>query len=313
MDKPEGEWRDFVENLAIRALLGVALRMPYERRVRAFGWIVSRVVAPFAGWDRRISENLAYVCPDLPRAEVRRLKRAVPDNAGRMLIESYSGEEFLNRTRDLPLTGPGVAAFEAARAEGRPVVLVTAHLGNYYAARGALASKGHDMAVLYRPMKNAQFNDHYVRAMNEIGEPNLPADRRGVLNFVRHLSRGGIAGILLDVYAVGGAPIRFFGKRAPTALSAAEWAIRYDALVVPIYALRKPDGLSFEIVMDAPIKTASPRRMTQALTDSLERQVRTHMDQWFWIHRRWENKRRRADADVPDAGEEPGDSGVQRT
>ena len=30
--------------------------------------------------------------------------------------------------------------------------------------------------------------------------------------------------------------------------------------------------------------------MTQALNDSLEAQVRAHMDQWFWIHRRWAKK-----------------------
>jgi KDO2-lipid IV(A) lauroyltransferase len=27
--------------------------------------------------------------------------------------------------------------------------------------------------------------------------------------------------------------------------------------------------------------------MTQALNDSLELLVRQHLDQWFWIHRRW--------------------------
>ena len=27
--------------------------------------------------------------------------------------------------------------------------------------------------------------------------------------------------------------------------------------------------------------------MTQALNDSLEHLVRKHLDQWFWIHKRW--------------------------
>ncbi len=27
--------------------------------------------------------------------------------------------------------------------------------------------------------------------------------------------------------------------------------------------------------------------MMQALNDDLETLVRAHMDQWFWIHRRW--------------------------
>jgi KDO2-lipid IV(A) lauroyltransferase len=31
--------------------------------------------------------------------------------------------------------------------------------------------------------------------------------------------------------------------------------------------------------------------MTQAINDSLEAEVRGHMEQWFWIHRRWKPDR----------------------
>jgi KDO2-lipid IV(A) lauroyltransferase len=31
--------------------------------------------------------------------------------------------------------------------------------------------------------------------------------------------------------------------------------------------------------------------MTQALNDSLEAQTRKHMEQWFWVHRRWKPAR----------------------
>lgn len=287
MRKTDGDWRAFSQNLAIRAVLGLALRLPYERRVRFVGWVVSRIVAPMAGWRRRIALNLEHVMPDLPPEEVARLKRAVPENAGRSLIEIYSGDAFIDRVKASPLTGPGVNAFLEAREAGRPVILVTAHFGNYDAPRAALFAQGHPLAALYRPMRNPAFNDHYVAAISKIGEPVFPADRRGITNLIRHLAAGGIMGILVDVHAVDGAPLRFFGKRAGTALSAAEWAIKYDALMVPIYGIRQPDGLSFEVYLDAPVSPGTPETMTQALNDSLERQVRKHMDQWFWIHRRW--------------------------
>ncbi|MCG6903848.1 MAG: lauroyl acyltransferase, partial [Rhodobacter sp.] len=72
-----------------------------------------------------------------------------------------------------------------------------------------------------------------------------------------------------------------------TALSAAEMAVKYDALVVPIYGLRHADGIGFDIIVDTPIPHGEPLTMTQAMNDSLARLVRDHMDQWFWIHRRW--------------------------
>jgi KDO2-lipid IV(A) lauroyltransferase len=77
------------------------------------------------------------------------------------------------------------------------------------------------------------------------------------------------------------------GHPAMTALSAAELALRYDAVVIPAYGLRQPDGLGFDLILEAPVPPDTPEAMTQALNRSLEAHVRTHMDQWLWTHRRW--------------------------
>lgn len=287
MTPTPGDWRDFSQNAAIRAVLGVAGLIPYRLRVPFVGWVVARIIAPLAGWDKRIARNLAHACPDLPPSEVRRLQQAVSDNAGRTLIEIYSGDAFVDRVKDAPLTGPGTNPFLEARAAGQPVILVTAHFGNYDALRGALFAQGHPLGALYREMRNAQFNDHYVRAISKIGEPVFPSNRKGILGLLKHLTAGNIIGILVDVHAGNGAQLSFFGKPAPTALSAAEWALKYNALMVPIYGIRRENGLDFDVLLDTPIAHSTPEEMTQALNDSLEAQVRAHMDQWFWIHRRW--------------------------
>lgn len=293
MQKTDGDWRAFIQNLPVQALLWVAMRMPYERRVVFMGHVVSRIVAPLARWDRRIARNLEIACPDLPPSEIRRLQRAVPDNAGRTLIESYSGGEFIARAKNASMSGAGLAPFREARAQGRPVILVTAHFGNYFSARAALQAEGHTMAALYRPMRNAWFNRHYVAAITKVGEPLFPDDRKGVLGLVRHLSHGGIIAIVADVHVVDGARLKFFGRPAKTSLSAAEWALKYNALMIPAYGIREPDGFSFRVLLDAPIPKGTPAEMSQAVNDSLEAQVRLEMHQWFWIHRRWSKKKSR--------------------
>ncbi len=276
----------WLEDRLFRSLLALALRLPYPRRVALFGR-VARLVAPLIGWRRRIRANLALVRPDLPAAEVERLARAVPDNVGRALIEMYSGAEFLARAGASPVAGPGLAALAAARAQGRAVLMVTAHLGNYLAARAALAARGHAIAGLYRPMNNPFFNRHYVAAMEALGRPLFPRGRQGLGAMLRFLREGGALGILIDQHVSRGAPLTFFGARAYTALSVAEMALKFDALVIPTYGIRQPDGLSFAVVLEAPVPHTTPEAMTQALNDSLEAQVRAHMDQWLWIHRRW--------------------------
>lgn len=277
----------WAQDRLLRTLIGALLLLPYEWRVPLCGWVMSRLIAPLAGWDRRIRDNLARVMPDLPEAEVRRLMRRVPDNVGRSVIESYSGREFVARAARHPVGGPGLATLEAAHAEGRPVVIVTGHFGNYDASRAALMARGFRIGGLYRPMNNRYFNEHYVRAMAAIGEPIFPRGKQGLAGMLRHLRGGGMLGLLIDVHMRDGAVLQFFGQPAKTALSAAELALKYDAPLVPVYAIRDANGLDFTIRVGEPIPRGTPAGMTQALNDSLEEIVRDHMDQWFWIHRRW--------------------------
>jgi KDO2-lipid IV(A) lauroyltransferase len=282
---------DYMANLAILSILGIARAIPYRARVPMVGWIVSRLVSPIAGYSKRVRENLNLIFPDMPEAEVERLVKAVPDNAGRTLIEIYSGRDFTKRFASAPLTGPGVAALDEAHANGRPVVLVTGHFGNYDAPRAALIAKGYNVGALYREMNNGYFNPHYVNAISQVGTPVFPRGRKGLSGLIRFLRDGGMVGFLIDQYMQDGADVTFFGHRAPTALSAMELALKYDALVVPAYGIRQPNGLDFEVVCEAPIEASDPLTMTQALNDSLEALVRENLDQWFWIHRRWKPER----------------------
>src|SRR5690606_17911680 len=162
------------------------------------GWLMTHVVAPLAGYRRRIRDNLALILPDLPPAEVERLVRAVPDNVGRTLIEIYSGAEFAERVARAPMTGAGVAALESAHRDGTPVLLITGHFGNYDAARAALIARGYRVGGLYRPMDNRWFNDHYVRAISAIGTPLFPRGRRGLADMVKFLRSGGMLGMVID-------------------------------------------------------------------------------------------------------------------
>ncbi|WP_226550391.1 lysophospholipid acyltransferase family protein [Celeribacter naphthalenivorans] len=287
----EGTLGQYLGNLATRGLLALALSLPYRTRVRFMGWFMARIFAPLAGYTNRVRENLHHVLPDLPEAEVKRLMRAVPDNAGRTLIEIYSGPEFIAKMKDIRFDGPGAEILREARDTRRPVILHTGHFGNYDVPRAALIAHGYDVGSLYNPMKNKFFNVHYVKAIGTIGQPLFPRGRRGYAQLLKHLKSGGMIGFLSDVYVHQGAMLTFFGKPARTALSAAELALKYDALLVPIYGVREEDGLNFRVQVEAPIPHGTPEDMAQALNDSLEAITRQHMEQWFWIHRRWKPER----------------------
>ncbi|MDS9468314.1 lysophospholipid acyltransferase family protein [Paracoccus sp. MBLB3053] len=282
---------DRLANGTFLAIMGLARILPYERRVPAMGWFFARFLGPVAGWRKRIRENLAKARPDLDDREIARLTRAVPDNAGRSLAEIYSGQEFIGRIHGAdPLSGPGLPALEQAAAAGRPVILAVAHFGNYDAMRAALTGRGWPVGALYRPMNNEAFNRHYIPAMQAIAEPMFPRGRSGLAAMLRFLKGGGWLSLGYDQFDDNGAVLRFFGLPTKTVLTPAELAIRYDALILPIAGIRQPDGLSFRVEVGEPIAHSDPETMMQTLNDHLENQVRQHMEQWFWIHRRWKER-----------------------
>jgi Kdo2-lipid IVA lauroyltransferase/acyltransferase len=288
-----GTSADRVVDAGLRTLIAGALRLPYERRVPFMGAVMRRGLGPLAGYRRRALENLALVRPDWSGARRREVADAALDNFGRTLIENYSHRELGARLASTPLSGEGPPHLERARAEGRPVLFVTGHFGNHEAPRHVLTRLGHSVGGLYREMSNPLVNRHYAATMAEVSGPVFAKGRRGTLGFVRHLKAGGLLTILFDVFEGDGIPLPFLGRDALTATTAADLALRYDALLLPYWGLRGPDGLAFDTVLEAPIPHGPPEAMMREATERLEARIEAHPGQWFWVHRRW--KRRRAD------------------
>lgn len=270
---------------AILLLLHAPRVLPYRPRLAVVAWAMAHVFGPVAGYRARIRDNLHHVLPDLPAREVRRLSRAVPANTGRMLAEIAAGQRFIDEIAKMPMQGPGLPALDTARATGQPIVIVSGHFGNFDAARCALAQRGHSIGALYRPVDDPRLDRFFHDVLSRIAAPVFPRGRKGLGQMVRFLRQGNAVAILLDQYVHGGAALTFFGKPAPTSLSAAEMALKYGALLVPVYGIRR--GPRFDIVAETPIPHSDAETMTQSINDSLEARVRAHMDQWLWIHRRW--------------------------
>lgn len=302
MPKPRRLWLDWTVDRAARGLLWLAFRLPYETRVPMMGRVF-RGLGGAIGYRARAEEQLAYIHPDMPAAERHRIARAVLDNFGRVLIENYSTADQLRWAQRWVPQGPGWPACEAARQAGRPILFVSGHFGNYQAARAAMNVRGYEMGGLYRLMNNPYANAHYVASVEGVGGKAFARDRRGLAGFVKVLREGGQGAMLIDQYFAAGTRLDFLGKPAPTALSAGEMALKYDALLVPIYAERAANGLDFDVTLEAPIPHSDPRTMTQALNDSLAARVRARPEQWFWVHRRWKPLRQARYFPADDADE----------
>ncbi len=280
---------DWLADRVLRGLIAAALALPYRRRVPIMGAVVRRGIGPLAGYRARAIRHLGQIYPDMPPARRRRIADAVTDNAGRTLIENYSHHELGQRLVGTPVTGGGMEALAAARAEGRPVIFVTGHFGNYEAPRHVLHGMGYRIGGIYRAMSNPFFNSHYVRTMEDVSGPVFEKGRRGTIGFARHLKSGGMATILFDIHDRQGIQVDFLGRPAWTSTSAADLALKFDAALIPYFGTRRRDGLGFDVAVEAPVAPASPRAMVEEMTARLAARVEADPGQWFWVHNRWKD------------------------
>jgi len=251
------------------------------------GWLMARVIAPLAGYRRRVRQNLRLIWPDMSERDLRALCLGVPDNFGRTLAEIFSGSQFKARLKDCRLEGDGVEALRQAHAAGRPIILVSGHFGNHDAVRACVSEQFSPVGALYRPLRSQAFNGAWEAAISGIAAPIFPLGRRGLAEMVRYLKSGNIVALLIDQHQGSGAPLDFMGRPAMTALSAAEMALKYDALLLPVFGLRNPDGLSFRALIEAPIAPSDAQTMTAEFNARMGAMVTAYPAQWFWVHRRW--------------------------
>ncbi len=284
-DKGPGAW---LTNLVMVFLLTAPKILPYTWRIPFYGWLSSSVLTPLTGHAKRARDNLARVCPELSADEIARISRAAANNAGRMVAEMYSRKGLFHRIQNLEMQGPGVSVLEAALEAQKPIIAVSGHFGNYDVLRAMFCRAGHQVGGLYRPMKNVFFNRHYTSHLKAIAAPSFPVGRRGLGGMIRHLRAGNMIALLPDQRDFDGAKLSFFGHPVMTPLSAAELALKYDAVLIPAYAIRQQNGLDFQVVIEDPIPHSDPKTMMQAVNDSLEARVRANMGQYLWAHRRWQ-------------------------
>lgn len=288
----KGQFADWCSDRVLRALLGMVMLLPYRRRVPAMGWVMAHVIGPVTGYRRRAAAHLAMIYPEMSAEDLQSTATAVCNNFGRTLIENYSWQEFGDTLSKTTPQGPGLAAIAAADIAAQPIIFVTGHIGNHEAPRHVLTQSGLTIGGLYRPMTNTYFNEHYAKTMSSWGGPVFAQGRQGTIGFAKHLRSGGKATLLFDVANAGGINIPFLGQPARTATSAADLALRFNAVVIPYFGIRRADGISFDIYVEAPIATGTPDAMMHEMTRRLEARIAATPEQWFWVHRRWKQPKK---------------------
>lgn len=280
--------------LAIVTPLGLALAwLP----ARVGLWVGARLGdLAWAALPRRRAvalENLTRAFPERPAPELARVGRDSFRHLGMNFVESCvfyfrPPARLLSR-----VSIEGLSHFEAADAQGRGMLLLTAHYGNWELLAASHALARFPLSVVMRPLDSPAFEPILERFRLRSGV-ELITKRRALTDIVDALRRRRMVGILLDQNASRreGVFVPFFGVPASTSKGMALIALRTGAPVLPVFIRRRPDGRHV-VHAGAPVPVPSDGDVvafTRAFNEAIEAAIRRAPEQWFWLHRRWKTR-----------------------
>lgn len=283
-------WRRY----AFRSLGGIALAgADFGARYIA---LMSRVVGAILYWlrplaTRRDLRNLALALPDLTRTEHRRILRAsLVDGAvvGLESMQLMAGR----RSREQLLAGirsADMAPLDAARAQGRGVIVVSAHIGNFTMVPIYLAQQGYPVHLIFREARYVP-DGLYPRRLRDLGVTPIDADDgAGVARaLLAALREGGVVMIYLDQgMKSGGVPVQFLGKTVAMPDGPVVLARRTGAPVLA--AFYEPPRGHLAVYGPVPMsgREVPVASDVQRLAELAEREIRTLPEYWSWRYRRW--------------------------
>jgi KDO2-lipid IV(A) lauroyltransferase len=284
------------EYMATRALATVLGPMPW-RLASAFGAGVARLgYAPLGIRRAVVDEHLRQSFPQLSSSARAQMAKEAYGNLGRTTIEATalagaSAEQVLARFDG----AEGWELLEAAHAQGRGVLLVSGHVGNWEIAGAYVAARGLPIDVVARRLQNPLVDRYVQRTREQLGM-TVVRDKDAVRHVPRALRENHIIALLSDndVITVASTFVPFLGRWARTPRGPAVFALRQKVPLLFAAALRQPSGRYRFLVRPVPIPEVAAEEAVDALVASytrvLEDVVRAYPSQYFWQHRRWKRQ-----------------------
>ncbi|MEZ6071201.1 MAG: lysophospholipid acyltransferase family protein [Pirellulales bacterium] len=182
--------------------------------------------------------------------------------------------------------------------DDRPTIICSAHYGNFEVAGYVLGLLGFPTYTVARTLDNP-FLDRFVNRFRGMTGQFILAKKGGYEKIVEVLESQGTMTFLADQYAGRkGCWVDFFGRPASVHKAIALFALNHDAPLAMGYARRVGGPLEYELVTPAVIdprddraEVQGARELTRWFTGEIEAFVREAPEQYWWLHRRWKDRR----------------------
>ena len=246
----------------------------------------------FRDAHERSLANLKRLRPELSDEERQKMAMSRWDNIGRLMTE-FAVLERLMREGRVTIEGQEHLVAARAVADGRGMIMLGMHLGNWEVYSPAMASLGLAMTAFYEPpvSRSRDLISRAVRA--RLGVELVAPEQADVRPAIRALAAGKHLGVFGDESPHGRVRAPFFGRPPDIGGNLANivrFARRTNSVILPGYVLRvRKARFNFcflpPIVLEAE-ETPGARLLedVERLNGVIEPLICAHADQWYYLH-----------------------------
>jgi KDO2-lipid IV(A) lauroyltransferase len=205
----------------------------------------------------------------------------------------------------------GKEHLDQAFAQGKGVIIVSAHFGNFPLMLLRLAQEGYSANAIIRRTRDEKIEEYFQKQRTSLGLHTIYSHPRQhcVLESLKALRNNAFLFIPLDQNFGSGAGVfvDFFGEKAATATGPVVFALRAGSPIVPMFIVREPNDTHKIIIEPAMMieKQEDEKKTVEhnvaRITRIIEQYIRHYPQEWGWMHRRWKSRPKKEVADEKDA------------
>lgn len=237
--------------------------------------------------------NLGFCFPNLNDFEAYKIIRQTYENFAFFASEFIKNQD-LNKEQILQKANIiNEEYLTNAINSGRPIIVQTAHYGNWEFFPLAMASKFDKISVIGRNL-DSKVMDKILSKNRQKFDIELIPKKDAAKRVLQAIRSGRRLGVLVDQNAgLDGIECEFFGKKISHTPAVSIFAKKTNALIIPAFARRNAKNPNLiDIVFFEPIdiNLLGPDAIqiaTQMQSDATQKIIESKPDEYFWMHKKF--------------------------
>ena len=259
------------------------------------GEIIGKYFGPLFRKRTIAKKNILIAFPNFNEKSINEMIDRMWKNIGRIFGEYIHINKFSiidNSKKKIVFTNRNDT--EILKKNNKPIVFFSGHFANFELMAKCLQELGFNIGAIYRPLNNIFLNPimEFIRK-KYICPIQIEKGSNGTKKLIKHISNNNPLALMVDQRLSSSIRVPFFDQPATTTITPAQLAIKYDALLVPVF-LKRLEKTNFEFFIEEPLITNQTNdydkdifNITQIMNIKIEEFIKRDPAHWLWSHDRW--------------------------